>query len=129
MRPDLEHERLRLLPAACDELHVQDVVTVPMSPGVVARAADNLVPAALEEREQARRRVAVAAPRDPLMPDDQVYVGETKQSSLSRVLPDWLGTVYRRVTGLLPDDWWPFGKMLKPAIATPGTSHLMGLLK
>ena len=64
-----------------------------------------------------------------LMSDDQVYVGETKQSSLSRVLPDWLGTVYRRVTGLLPDDWWPFGKMLKPAIATPGTSHLMGLLK
>ena len=49
-----------------------------------------------------------------LMPDDQVYVGETKQSSLSRLMPDWLGTVYRRVTGLLPDDWWPFGKVLKP---------------
>ena len=47
-----------------------------------------------------------------LMPDDQVYVGETKQSSLSRLMPDWLGTVYRRVTGLLPDDWWPFGKVL-----------------
>ncbi len=45
-----------------------------------------------------------------LQGDDQVYVGETKQSSLSRVLPDWLGTAYRRVTGLLPDDWWPFSK-------------------
>ncbi len=45
-----------------------------------------------------------------LQEDDQVYVGETKQSSLSRVLPDWLGTAYRRVTGLLPDDWWPFSK-------------------
>jgi polysaccharide biosynthesis/export protein len=48
----------------------------------------------------------------PLQPDDQVYVGETKLSSLSRLMPDWLGTVYRRVTGLLPDDWWPFGKMM-----------------
>ncbi len=45
-----------------------------------------------------------------LQPSDQVYIGETRQSSLSRVLPDWLGTVYRRVTGLLPDDWWPFGR-------------------
>jgi protein involved in polysaccharide export with SLBB domain len=44
----------------------------------------------------------------PLQPDDQIYIGETKQSSLSRLLPDWLGTAYRRVTGLLPDDWWPF---------------------
>ncbi|VTS00071.1 polysaccharide export protein wza : Polysaccharide export protein Wza OS=Haematobacter missouriensis GN=CG51_11265 PE=4 SV=1: Poly_export [Gemmata massiliana] len=42
--------------------------------------------------------------------DDQIYVGETKLSSLSRLMPDWLGTVYRRVTGLLPDDWWPFSK-------------------
>jgi protein involved in polysaccharide export with SLBB domain len=46
-----------------------------------------------------------------LQPDDQVYVGETKQSSLSRLMPDWLGTVYRRVTGLMPDDWWPFSKV------------------
>ncbi len=45
-----------------------------------------------------------------LQPDDQVYVGETKRSSLSRLMPDWLGTAYRRMTGLLPDDWWPFGK-------------------
>ena len=45
-----------------------------------------------------------------LQADDQVYVGETRQSSLSRALPDWLGTAYRRLTGLLPDDWWPFSK-------------------
>ena len=45
----------------------------------------------------------------PLQPDDEVYVGETRRSSLSRVMPDWLGIVYRRVTGLMPDDWWPFG--------------------
>lgn len=49
-----------------------------------------------------------------LQGDDQVYIGETKQSSLSRVLPDWLGTAYRRVTGLLPDDWWPFSKPRRP---------------
>lgn len=45
-----------------------------------------------------------------LQADDQVYVGETRQSSLSRALPDWLSTAYRRLTGLLPDDWWPFPK-------------------
>jgi protein involved in polysaccharide export with SLBB domain len=48
-----------------------------------------------------------------LQPDDQVYVGETRQSSLSRLLPDWLGTIYRRVTGLLPDEWWPFAKVFQ----------------
>jgi protein involved in polysaccharide export with SLBB domain len=58
-----------------------------------------------------------------LLPDDQVYVGETKQSSVSRVLPDWLGTVYRRATGLLPDDWWPFAKVRHPPGAEPGTHH------
>jgi protein involved in polysaccharide export with SLBB domain len=54
-----------------------------------------------------------------LQPDDQVYVGETKQSSLSRVMPDWMGTVYRRVTGLLPDDWWPFPKVFRPDAGLP----------
>ena len=62
-----------------------------------------------------------------LQSDDQVYVGETKQSSISRLLPDWLGTAYRRVTGLLPDDWWPFGKVKPPETATD--LHPFGLLK
>jgi protein involved in polysaccharide export with SLBB domain len=44
----------------------------------------------------------------PLRPSDQVYVGETRGSSFSRVLPHWLGAAYRRVAGLLPDAWWPF---------------------
>ena len=62
-----------------------------------------------------------------LQPDDQVYIGETKQSSLSRLMPDWLGTVYRRATGLLPDDWWPFGKRTpKPTDAVPGTIAKVG---
>jgi protein involved in polysaccharide export with SLBB domain len=56
----------------------------------------------------------------PVQPDDQVYIGETKQSSLSRLMPDWLGTAYRRVTGLLPDEWWPFPKLLKNSAAAPG---------
>lgn len=43
-----------------------------------------------------------------LRPSDQVYVGETKGSSLSRALPSWLGPAYRQFLGLLPDDWWPF---------------------
>jgi polysaccharide biosynthesis/export protein len=61
-----------------------------------------------------------------LQPDDQVYVGETKQSSLSRLMPDWLSTAYRRATGLLPDDWWPFGKVLKPSEAAPGAFSKVG---
>jgi protein involved in polysaccharide export with SLBB domain len=44
----------------------------------------------------------------PLQPADQVYVGETRGSIFSRVLPNWLGTIYRRLTGLLPDNWWRF---------------------
>jgi hypothetical protein len=44
----------------------------------------------------------------PLWPSDQVYVGETRRSAFSRVLPDWLRPLYRRLSGLLPDDWWPF---------------------
>lgn len=46
----------------------------------------------------------------PLRPSDQVYIGETRGSSFSRILPHWLGTAYRRVTGLLPDSWWPFDR-------------------
>lgn len=44
----------------------------------------------------------------PLKPSDEVYIGETKRSVFARILPDWLGPVYRRFAGLLPDDWWPF---------------------
>lgn len=58
---------------------------------------------------------AVLLDNDPstdvsLRPSDQVYVGETRSSSFSRSLPHWLGTAYRRVTGLLPDSWWPFDR-------------------
>ena len=45
-----------------------------------------------------------------LRASDQVYIGETRGSSFSRILPHWLGAAYRRVTGLLPDHWWPFDK-------------------
>jgi protein involved in polysaccharide export with SLBB domain len=40
-----------------------------------------------------------------LLPSDAVYVGETKRSVFSRILPDWLGPLYRRCLGLLPDEW------------------------
>ena len=50
----------------------------------------------------------------PLKPSDEVYVGETSRSVFARVLPNWLGPAYRRVTGLLPDDWWPFSKTRRP---------------
>jgi protein involved in polysaccharide export with SLBB domain len=65
----------------------------------------------------------------PLLPDDQVYIGETRQSSLSRLMPDWLGTVYRRVMGLLPDDWWPFGKVTLKPTESPEGDRSFGVLK
>ncbi len=62
----------------------------------------------------------------PLQADDQVYVGETRQSSLSRLMPDWLGVVYRHFTGLLPDDWWPFPNLLNPGGPAPGSIFNLG---
>jgi protein involved in polysaccharide export with SLBB domain len=50
----------------------------------------------------------------PLRPSDQVYIGETRGSVVSRILPHWLGSAYRRLAGLLPDDWWPFGRSRGP---------------
>jgi hypothetical protein len=43
-----------------------------------------------------------------LWPSDQVYVGETRRSQFSRLLPDWLRPLYRKVVGLLPPDGWPW---------------------
>ncbi len=50
----------------------------------------------------------------PLRPSDAVYVGETKRSVFARILPDWLGPVYRRCAGLLPDDWWGLTRSHRP---------------
>jgi protein involved in polysaccharide export with SLBB domain len=41
----------------------------------------------------------------PLEAGDHVYIGESRRSSFSRVLPDWAKPLYRRLTGLLPDSW------------------------
>ncbi len=43
-----------------------------------------------------------------LRPSDQVYVGETRRSSFSRLLPEWLRPLYRKVVGMLPPDGWPW---------------------
>lgn len=39
-----------------------------------------------------------------LEPGDQVYVGETRRSSFSRLLPDWLKPGYFRMTGMSASD-------------------------
>lgn len=39
----------------------------------------------------------------PLEPGDHIYIGETRRSSISRLLPDWLKPVYRKIVGLLPE--------------------------
>jgi polysaccharide biosynthesis/export protein len=41
----------------------------------------------------------------PLLPGDRVYIGETRRSSLSRLLPEWLVPSYRKLLGLLPETW------------------------
>jgi protein involved in polysaccharide export with SLBB domain len=48
----------------------------------------------------------------PLMPGDQIYVGESRRSSFGRLLPSWLRPAYRRIMGLLPQDpvWWGKGE-------------------
>ena len=78
-------------------------------PNVAAAARPQVfkvdVPAVLVDGDQRTNVV--------LRGDDEVYVGETRRSSLSRLLPDRVGTAYRRVTGLLPDEWWPFTKSTK----------------
>jgi protein involved in polysaccharide export with SLBB domain len=48
-----------------------------------------------------------------VLPGDQVYVGETRRSSFTRLLPKWLRPLYRQLLGLLPPDpafWWPWGR-------------------
>lgn len=62
---------------------------------------------------------AVLMDNDPttnvaLRPSDEVYVGETKKSVLARAVPDVLDPLYRRLTGLLPDDWWPLSRPRGP---------------
>jgi hypothetical protein len=43
-----------------------------------------------------------------LWPSDQVYVGETRRSRFSRLLPDWFKPLYRKLVGLFPPDGWPW---------------------
>ena len=50
----------------------------------------------------------------PVQPSDEVYVGETRRSVVARMLPDWLGPLYRRLAGLLPDEWWPLAAPRDP---------------
>jgi protein involved in polysaccharide export with SLBB domain len=48
-----------------------------------------------------------------VLPGDQVYVGETRRSSFTRLLPKWARPLYRQLLGLLPPDpafWWPWGR-------------------
>jgi protein involved in polysaccharide export with SLBB domain len=51
----------------------------------------------------------------PVRPSDQVYVGETHRSSFSRLLPDWLRPLYRKLIGLVPEEWRPFARERVPA--------------
>jgi hypothetical protein len=54
-----------------------------------------------------------------LWPSDQVYVGETRRSRFSRLLPDWLRPFYRKVVGLLPPDGWPWVPKSEPRPGPP----------
>lgn len=43
-----------------------------------------------------------------LQASDQVVLGETRRSEISRRLPAWLRPLYRKLVGLLPPDGWPW---------------------
>jgi protein involved in polysaccharide export with SLBB domain len=45
----------------------------------------------------------------PVLPSDEIYVGETRRSVVSRMMPAWLGRLYREFVGLLPDEWLSLG--------------------
>jgi polysaccharide export outer membrane protein len=42
-----------------------------------------------------------------LQPGDQIHVGETRRSSLLRLLPEWLKPMYRKWMGIWPSNPWP----------------------
>jgi polysaccharide biosynthesis/export protein len=45
-----------------------------------------------------------------IQPGDQIYVGETKRSIYSRLLPKWIRPLYRQLVGMLPLErprWFP----------------------
>ncbi len=84
------------------ELHSVYVVRPNVAAGERAEVFRVNAPAVLLDEDQTTNVV--------LRPSDQVYVGETRGSSFSRVLPHWLGPAYRQFLGLLPDDWWPFAR-------------------
>jgi polysaccharide export outer membrane protein len=59
-----------------------------------------------------------------LQPSDQVYVGETRRSRFSRLLPHWLRPLYRKLVGMLPPDGWPWapkeaGPAARPDLTSP----------
>jgi protein involved in polysaccharide export with SLBB domain len=49
----------------------------------------------------------------PLKPSDEVYVGETTRSVVARMIPDWMEPLYRKLIGLLPEEWWPWTRRPK----------------
>ena len=42
-----------------------------------------------------------------LQPGDQIHVGETRRSSLVRLLPEWMKPMYRKWMGIWPGKTWP----------------------
>ncbi len=50
----------------------------------------------------------------PIQPADHLYVGETRNSSFRRLLPDWLQPLYQQLAGL-----WPSSDDSRPRAVTP----------
>lgn len=97
--------RLGALQPGCTDYRDVSVVR----PNVAAGGKTQVIPIDVE---------AVLLDIDPtsnivILPGDQVYVGETRRSSFTRLLPKWARPLYRRLVGLLPPDpafWWPWRK-------------------
>jgi polysaccharide biosynthesis/export protein len=49
-----------------------------------------------------------------IAPGDKIYVGETRRSSFSRLLPGWMRPIYRKIVGVLPLDQMSFWDSIIP---------------
>ena len=54
----------------------------------------------IDLRKPARQRDQATNPR--LMPNDQIYVGETRQARMEHIIPPWLRPVYQAFGGMQP---------------------------
>lgn len=95
---DLLQRTGALQPGCCDTRDLA-VVRANVAVGANAEVLRVDLSAIVEKRDDTTNVV--------LQPGDQIHVGETRRSSLLRLLPEWLKPTYRRWMGIWPSNPWP----------------------